>query len=77
MPWEDPEQYWKHSPAYWAQGFRTPTLVIGDDTQSDELYLGLEARKVDAAQLRMKRTGKPGEAAAEWQAALAWLTRGK
>lgn len=73
MPWDDPEQYWKHSPAYFAQGFHTPTLLIGDDAQSDELYLGLEARKVDAAQLRLARSAKPADTATVWQAALAWF----
>ena len=75
MPWDDPEQYWKHSPAYFAKGFHTPTLVIGDDVQSDEIYLGLQGRKVDSAQLRLARSEKPGDTVAVWEAALAWLKR--
>ena len=28
MPWDDPDQYVKHSPVYFARNFKTPTLVI-------------------------------------------------
>ena len=28
MPWDDPDQYVKHSPLYFAGNFKTPTLVI-------------------------------------------------
>src|SRR5947208_2803143 len=31
MPWEDPDQYMKHSPLFFAQNFRTPTLILAGD----------------------------------------------
>lgn len=50
-PWDDPEQYWKHSPVFFAPAFKIPTLVIAGahDSQSQELYRALQARHVDSA----------------------------
>ncbi len=77
MPWEDPEQYWKHSPVYFAQNFKTPTLVLaGDpDAESDELYFALRERKVDSALVRMGAPEKPSEWVLELDTILAWLAR--
>ena len=77
MPWEDPDQYRRHSPIFFAQNFKTPTLVLaGDpDPESDELYFALQARKVDAALVRMGASEKPSEWTLELDAILAWLTR--
>ena len=77
MPWEDPEQYWKHSPVYFAQNFKTPTLILaGDpDAESDELYFALQQRKVDSALVRMGAPEKPSEWVLEVDTILAWLAR--
>jgi len=75
MPWEDPDQYVKHSPIYAAGNFKTPTLILAapHDPESDQLYFALRQRRVDAALVRI-----PEGAAApvlELQATLAWLAR--
>jgi acylaminoacyl-peptidase len=51
MPWDDPDQYVKHSPIYFAGNFRTPTLVLASDPDpgAEELYFARQARKVDSA----------------------------
>jgi len=77
LPWDDPDQYWKHSPVYFAKAIRTPTLVLaGDpDPESDELYFALQHLKVDFALVRIKPAGKPSEWVLELDATLAWLAR--
>ena len=75
LPWDDPDQYVKHSPIFFAQNFKTPALVIGDDSQSRELYFALEARKVDCAWLQTPNDGKPATQVHELEAELAWLHR--
>ena len=76
MPWEDPEQYTKHSPLFFAGKFRTPTLVIaGDgDVQSEELWFALQAKRVESAMVRVNG-GRPGQEVLELEATLAWLGR--
>jgi acylaminoacyl-peptidase len=73
MPWEDPDQYIKHSPIFFAANFRTPTLVIaGDrDVEAEELYWALKQRGVEAA--LMQGGDRPGDRVAELEASLAWL----
>ena len=75
--WEDPENYLKHAPVFFAKDFRTPTLVLaGDgDTDSEELYRALQAQKVESALVRLGPAEKPGERVAEMQAILGWLGR--
>ena len=77
LPWEDSDQYVKHSPIYFAQNFKTPTLVLaGDpDPQADELFFALRARHVDCALVRIGDDGKPGARSLEMEATLAWLKR--
>src|SRR5437763_16707685 len=71
-PWEDPEQYVKHSPIFFAQNFRTPTLILAGDSDpgSQMLYEALRARKIETA---MVRSG--GNRALELEAILAWLAK--
>jgi dipeptidyl aminopeptidase/acylaminoacyl peptidase len=77
MPWEDPDQYLKHSPIFFAQNFKTPTLVLAGDPDpgSDELYFALQARKVDSALARVGTDEKPSEWILELDTILAWLKR--
>jgi dipeptidyl aminopeptidase/acylaminoacyl peptidase len=75
LPWDDPDQYTKHSPLFFAQNFKTPALVIGGDAQARELFFALQARKVDAALAPLPDDGKPGTAVLELETKLAWLTR--
>ena len=71
FPWVDPDQYVKHSPIYFAQNFKTPTLVIaGDhDPAAQELYFALHSRKVECA---LVRSANP---VLDLEAAIAWLIR--
>jgi acylaminoacyl-peptidase len=77
MPWDDPDQYVKHSPVYFAGNFRTPTLVIAGaaDPGAEELYFALQAKKVDSALLRLGGEGRPSQVILGWEATLAWLER--
>jgi dipeptidyl aminopeptidase/acylaminoacyl peptidase len=82
MPWENPEQYTKHSPLFFAQSFKTPTLVIAGerDPESEELYFALQARKVESELVRMRGPGTAGQATPsqvllELQATIGWLGR--
>jgi acylaminoacyl-peptidase len=77
MPWDDPEQYVRRSPVFFARNFETPTLVLaGDpDPESEEFYFALRARKVESALVRMPRPRSPGERILEMQTILAWFGR--
>ncbi len=75
MPWDDPDQYVKHSPIVFAKNFKTPTLILaGDpDPESDELYFALQTQKVESALVRIPSTGRPGEVVLELETVLGWL----
>jgi acylaminoacyl-peptidase len=79
LPWEDPEQYVKHSPIYFAQNWKTPTLVLaGDpDPQAEEFYSALQQRRVDSAMVRIPDAGKPAGRILEIETILAWLQKTK
>jgi acylaminoacyl-peptidase len=72
-PWDDPEQYLKHSPIFFAPNFKTPTLVLaGDrDLESEELYAALRLRNVKAEIVRLGDTPKDRVLALD--ATLAWF----
>ena len=74
MPWDDAGQYVKHSPIFFAQNFKTPTLVIAEnqDPQSEELYFALQARKVSSELVRLEPEN-PSHAVLELEAILGWL----
>ena len=74
-PWEQAQRYAARSPLYAAASFSTPTLVIGSDAQSQELYFALQTRKVESALLATGAEGDPGGDAAELSAMLAWFGR--
>ena len=75
MPWDDPEQYTRHSPIYFAAQWKTPTLLLaGDpDPQSDEFYAALQERKVKSAMVRIPDWSKPSAEVLELETTLAWL----
>ena len=77
MPWEDPDQYVKHSPVYFAGAFQTPTLVIAGerDAGSEQIYFALQSKKIESALLRLPGGEKPGRRVMELEAELAWLGR--
>lgn len=75
LPWEDPDQYVKHSPIFFAQNFKTPTLVVGGGTQARELYFALQQRKVESALLRLAGGEKPSARVLEMESELAWFER--
>jgi dipeptidyl aminopeptidase/acylaminoacyl peptidase len=75
MPWEQAQRYVARSPLYAAASFITPTLVIGSDAQSQELYFALQARKVESALLVPGAEGDPGSEAAQLSGILAWFGR--
>ena len=72
MPWEDPDQYVKHSPISAAANFKTPVLILAGehDPESDEFAFALRQRKVEAAVARI-----PADPVLELQAILAWFAR--
>ncbi len=64
MPWDYPEDYITHSPLFYANRFKTPTMIIAGEedwrvpiAQSQELFRALKVRGVDAVLVRV-----PGEA---------------
>ena len=75
LPWDDSDAYVKHSPIYFAQNWKTPTLVLAEngDAQSDEFYHALQLRKVNAAMVKIPAWDKPSAQVAELEATLAWL----
>jgi acylaminoacyl-peptidase len=75
MPWDDPQQYVQHSPIYFAQNFKAPTLVLGTGNQARELYFALQSRKVESAWLKMPEQENSAFDAAELEAELGWLAK--
>lgn len=76
MPWDDPEQYMKRSPLFFASSFKTPTLVIArdPDPESEQLFFALRQRKVESALARIAE-GTPSARVLELEATLGWLGR--
>jgi acylaminoacyl-peptidase len=72
MPWEDPDQYVRHSPLYAATNFKTPVLILAaeHDPEADELAFALRQRQIDYAVARI-----PADPVLELQTTLAWLAR--
>jgi dipeptidyl aminopeptidase/acylaminoacyl peptidase len=75
LPWDDPDAYAKHSPIYFAQNWKTLTLVLAGavDAQSDELYHALQLRKINSAMVRIPDWDKPSARVLELETTLAWL----
>ncbi len=87
MPWEFPQDYIEHSPLFYAQNFKTPTMIItGEDdwrtpmAQSQELFRALKVRGVDTVLVRVPGEGHgirryPSHRAAILAHTVAWLDR--
>lgn len=74
LPWNDPAQYWQHSPIYFAGALKTPALILAraGDSQARELYVALQARKVDSALIELPDASHTTEAL---EAEIGWLKR--
>jgi len=72
-PWDDPDQYLKHSPVFFAGNFKTPTLVLAGehDLESEELYAALRLRQVKTDLVRLGDS--PRDRVLALEATLAWL----
>jgi len=75
MPWEQAQRYAERSPLYAAASFGTPTLIVGGDAQSEELYFALRMRKVESALLDPGADGEVEGRVAELSAMLGWFGR--
>lgn len=76
LPWDDPAQYWQHSPIYFAGALKTPTLILSraGDAQAREIYFALQARKVDSALVELPAP-PPSHAVDALEAEIAWLKK--
>jgi acylaminoacyl-peptidase len=77
LPWDDPAQYWRHSPLYFAAGITTPALILcrAGDPQARELHFALQARKVDSALVELPREDRPSHTIHALEAEIGWLKR--
>jgi acylaminoacyl-peptidase len=88
MPWDNPKQYLDHSPIFFANNFKTPTMVITGESdlrtpiaESEELYFALKARKVDAVLVRIPdephgiRGAHPSHRVAKVEHILGWIEK--
>ena len=84
MPWEDPEQYAKFSPSYYARDFKTPTLVIHGEldfrvpyTQGLQLFTALQLQHVPSKLVIFPDEGhwilKPQNTVLWYDTFLAWI----
>lgn len=86
MPWENPEQYLKRSPIFYAKNFKTPTMVITGEqdlrtpmAESEELYFALKAQRVPAVLVRIPdephgiRGAHPSHRIAKMEHILGWI----
>ena len=77
MPWDDPDQYVKHSPLYFAGNFKTPTLIIAGDRDpgARQLLFAMEARKIECKLLHLDDLPRPSEQLAAWEEIARWAAR--
>ena len=87
-PWEDPDDYWKHSPLSLVGSVTTPTLVVVGEhdyrtpvSDSEQYYQALQLRGVPTALVKVPGashgglTARPSQSAAKASAILAWFER--
>ena len=88
LPWEDPTDYWRHSPLSLVANVTTPTLVVVGDhdfrtpvSDSEQFYQALQLRGVPTALVKVPGashetlTSRPSQSAARVSAILAWFGR--
>ena len=88
MPWQNPDQYIQHSPVFFAQNFKTPTMIITGQAdhrtpiaQSEELYFALKVQKVPAVLVEIPdephgiRGAHPSHRVAKNENLLAWIEK--
>ena len=88
QPWEDPMQYWNHSPLSLVGNVKTPTLVVvgSEDyrtpvSESEQYYAALQIRGVPTALVKVPGAShggiaaRPSQAAAKAAAIVAWFDR--
>ena len=88
MPWENPKQYMEHSPVFFADKFKTPTMVVTGEAdyrtpmeQSEQLYFALKARKVPAVLVRIPdephgiRGAHPSHRIAKMENVMGWIEK--
>ena len=87
-PWEDPKPYIDHSPTFFVNKVKTPTMVItGEEdwrtpiAQSEEFYFGLKMNKVDSVLVRIPkephgiRGAYPSHRIAKIEHILGWMEK--
>lgn len=88
LPWEDPMDYWRHSPLSLVGNVKTPTLVVvgSEDyrtpvSEAEQYYAALQIRGVPTALVKVPGashggfTARPSQSAAKASAILAWFDR--
>ena len=88
MPWEDPDDYWRHSPLSRVGRVTTPTLLVAGSAdlranagQAEQFYQALQLRHVPTALVEIPGSShflmRPSQMAAQSSAILAWFERYK
>jgi dipeptidyl aminopeptidase/acylaminoacyl peptidase len=88
LPWEDPQEYWKHSPLSLVGNVATPTLVVVGEqdfrtpvSDSEQYYEALKLRGIPTALVKVPGAShgglaaRPSQSAAKASAILAWFQR--
>jgi acylaminoacyl-peptidase len=87
MPWDEPEDYMRHSPLFYANRVKTPTMIItGEEdwrtpiAQSYEFYRALKVRGIDTVLVRVPDEphglrNRPSHRLEATMHTLAWLDR--
>lgn len=88
MPWQDPQEYWRHSPLSLVGNVNTPSLlIVGSQdyrtpvSESEQYYEALRLRGVPTELVEvpgashLTLTARPSQSAVEVNAILAWFGR--
>ncbi len=87
FPWNDPDQYWQHSPLSLVGNVTTPTMLLtGEDdyrtpmSESEQFYIALKLQKVDSVLVRIPGAShgiatKPSNLIAKADNIIAWFNK--